>query len=135
MALQLVAKRAMPPYDTMRFRVLDGFWGKLRGLLGTDTTAGSVALVGCNAIHTFAMGYRIDVAFVTSDGHVVASHCSVPPGRLVSHKEASIVLERPHARGRWLAAGEAISMTWMDCDAPVLARGAPDGEWQQRRAS
>lgn len=100
----------MPPRDKMCFRVLDGFWSRLRGLLGTDAHATPVALVGCSAIHTFAMAYRIDVAFVARDGLVVASHRSVPPGRLVSHGGAWVVLERPHARGRWLAAGEVVEM-------------------------
>lgn len=116
----------------MRFRVLDGFWTRLRGLLGTDASARPVALVGCNAIHTFAMGYRIDIAFLARDGRVLASHRSVPPGRHVSQGEAQVVLERPHARGRWLAAGESVEMAWGKEGAPEIARGQPEGAWQRR---
>lgn len=102
--------RTCSPHDRMRFRMLDRPVKRLRGLLGTDGDAEPVALVGCHAIHTFGMRYRIDVAFVEQDGLVLDAWCSVPPGRLLECKGAWVTLERPHGRGRWLAQGERVSM-------------------------
>lgn len=111
--------RVCPPYDHMRFRVLDRPLARLRGLLGTDADADPVALVGCHAIHTYGMRYRIDVAFVEREGYVLDAWCSLPPGRLLSCKGAWATLERPHSRGRWLAQGERVRLEGADGQEPV----------------
>lgn len=94
--------------ELLAFRVLDTPLKRLRGLLGSKPDAAPVALMGCSAIHTFGMAYRIDVAFIGADGLVLEAWCSVPPGRLLSHRKAWVTLERPHRRGTWLAKGERV---------------------------
>ncbi|MBQ6523265.1 MAG: DUF192 domain-containing protein [Atopobiaceae bacterium] len=94
--------------ESMTVRPLVTWWQRLRGLLGTDSTAGTVALMNCRSIHTFWMGYALDVAFVRSDGCVLKSIRGVPPWRMVSCRGASCVLERPSQEGPWPQEG-----SWM----------------------
>jgi len=114
MAGSLVARRGYVHGDEMRFDVLRKPLERLRGLLGTGCDARPVALMGCSSIHTFGMRYRLDVAFVSSDGYVLESWRSVPPGRLLSNRKAKIALERPHSCGSWVARGERLSMRLED---------------------
>lgn len=95
----------------------------MRGLLGTTADAEQVALVGCARIHTFGMRYRLDVAFVTRGGVVLASERSVPPGRLLGSERAYVVLERPHRRSPWLVAGETVGLS-LSGDEAVCGQGA-----------
>lgn len=106
----LVVRRGFVHGDELRFAVLDKPLERLRGLLGTDCNASPIALMDCSSIHTFGMRYRLDVAFVRSDGYVLESWRSVPPGRLLKNRRAHITLERPHACGPWLARGELLSI-------------------------
>ena len=110
MGESLVVRRGFVHGGEMRFAVLDKPLKRLRGLLGTGCDANPVALMGCSSVHTFFMRYRLDVAFVRSDGYVLESWRSVPPGRLLSNRKAQITLERPHACGPWLARGELLSI-------------------------
>jgi hypothetical protein len=122
------------PHETMAFVLLRNPVARLRGLLGTGPDARPVALARCSSIHTLGMGYRIDVAFVRADGLVLEAWRSVPPGRLLSHGGARIVLERPHGRGPWLARGDWIEMTIEEeaKDAELTEGGCADG-WHQVR--
>lgn len=129
----LEVRRACPPCDVLRFRVLRRPLERLRGLLGTDGRARPVALVNCHSIHTFGMRYRIDVAFVTLEGLVTEAWCSVPPGRLLGSKGAWVTLERPHERRRWLAQGERVFMTRVGDEevfSGSVARGGEGDEGQ-----
>ena len=126
-----------PPYDYLRFRVLDRPLQRLRGLLGTDGDADPVVLLDCDAIHTFGMRYRIDVAFVERGGLVLGAWNSVPPGRHLRCKGAWAALERPHERGRWLARGEHIRMRQVGderCppERAIAYSGETDDEYQRR---
>lgn len=91
-----------------RFRVLSGALERLRGLLLTGPSAEPVVLLRCRSIHTLGMAYPIDVAFVSEAGWVVAARRVVPPGRLVAHREAFCVFERPSSQGPWFAVGERL---------------------------
>ena len=53
-----------------------------------------MAFPRCRSVHTFGMRASIDVAFVDRGGALLAVHRDVPPGRIVSHREAWGVLER-----------------------------------------
>jgi hypothetical protein len=88
--------------------VLAGFGRRLRGLLGTDDTAPPVVLEPCRAIHTFGMGYAIDVAFVAPDGRVTRAERGVGANRHLESRGARWVLERPASSGSWPEAGMRI---------------------------
>ena len=118
----IVVSRTCPPHDQMCFHALERPLARLRGLLGTSADAEPVALVGCHAIHTYGMRYRIDVAFVERGGLVLGAWCSVPPGRLLDCKGAWITLERPHSRKRWLARGERVRLEGTDGRWPACEK-------------
>ena len=86
---------------TLAFAPLRGFRQKLMGLLGTRCDSPPVALCDCSSVHTFGMGYDIDVALVTHNGRVVASKQHVPPGRIVRAPGAWYALERPASTDPW----------------------------------
>ncbi len=96
--------------EKLVFKALDSPLERLKGLLGTGPDAQAVALMGCSSVHTVGMRYRIDIAFVGWDGAVLEVWQSVPPGRLLSNRQAWVTLERPHRRGVWLARGEQVEM-------------------------
>ena len=62
----------------------DGPLTRMRGLLGRPCPGAREGLVlaPCYEIHTFFMGYAIDVAFVTRDGEVVKVLRELPPWRM-----------------------------------------------------
>jgi hypothetical protein len=81
-----------------RARLADSWWGRFRGLLGTDRLAAGDGLIlrPCRSIHMFGMRYPIDVAFIDRDGLVVATYAALPPGRWTSvHRTAAAALELP----------------------------------------
>ena len=67
-----------------RVRLALGPWSRARGLLGGPPLASDEALLlrPCNAVHTFFMGYAIDVLFVGSDGVVLAVRPAMGPWRM-----------------------------------------------------
>lgn len=89
--------------------VLATAFERLRGLLARSRDTPPVRLLRCRSIHTFGMGYPIDVAFVACDGRVCASERAVAAGRVVSCSEAAWVLERPSRMGgRWPTVGDEV---------------------------
>ena len=94
------------PQALVEARVLCSWAEKLKGLLGTGPGAGTVMLTKCSSVHTFGMGYALDLAFVGEQGEVLKALLSVGPGRVASCAGAACVLERPSAAGPWLAEGE-----------------------------
>lgn len=89
--------------------VLSTAFERLRGLLAHSRDAPPVRLLRCRSIHTFGMGYPIDVAFVASDGRVMVSERAVGAGRVISCSAASWVLERPACVGsRWPNVGDEV---------------------------
>ena len=102
-----------------RIRLACGFWQRARGLIGRSAKwlgpNEVLAFVPCNAVHTFFMTNRIDVAFVDQHGVVLAAHEEVPPCRFLRCSAAAGVFERftpqgVRESGRWLAVGDHISM-------------------------
>lgn len=87
----------------LRFKALRSGWERIKGLLGTRSDAGPVALCGCSSVHTWGMKYPIDVALVAQNGVVVASERGVAPGRVVTAYGAYYALERPQAPQPWPA--------------------------------
>jgi uncharacterized membrane protein (UPF0127 family) len=68
-----------------------------RGLLGRDGMPSGEALIiaPTNAIHTFAMRFDIDVAFVRRNGEIVKLRAAMPPSRISIAIRAFAVVEAP----------------------------------------
>jgi uncharacterized membrane protein (UPF0127 family) len=65
-------------------RVADTFWLRLRGLLGAAPLqeGEGLILVGEKSIHTFFMGFPIDVLYVDQTGKVIRADAEVVPYRI-----------------------------------------------------
>ena len=98
------------PGEPIAFEMLTTWLKRLKGLLGTQADASPVALVHCSSIHTFAMAYPIDIAFVDEGGLILEAVRALGPNRLASSTGAFLTLERPAADGPWFEAGERLSM-------------------------
>jgi hypothetical protein len=70
-------------------------WGRLIGLLGTpDLTADEALwLEPCRSVHTWGMRSGLDIAFLDSEGRVVAVHGNVRPGQMLRHRGSRTVVE------------------------------------------
>ncbi len=44
---------------------------KTWGLLGRDHIDGALVIEGCRSVHSFSMGFELDVAFLDGDGTVI----------------------------------------------------------------
>ncbi len=80
-------------------RVADGFAARLVGLLASSplTAEGLPRAMGfprCRSVHTWLMGYPLDIAFLDARGRVVEVHEGVGPGRVLRCPAACAVLER-----------------------------------------
>ncbi|MDR7866095.1 MAG: DUF192 domain-containing protein [Sporomusaceae bacterium] len=78
-------------------RLADGFFSRLKGLLGTKSLLMGEGLVirPCNSIHTFGMSYSIDVVFA-ADGDLVKHTVScLEPGRMLACRGSRYVVELP----------------------------------------
>ena len=81
-----------------RIRLADRWWRRLRGLLGVGALAEGegMLLSPCTAVHTVAMRFPLDVAFLDEAGRVVAVYPSLPPNRFTRrHRAARFALELP----------------------------------------
>jgi hypothetical protein len=103
------------PHEAIAFKVLNTWFKRLKGLLGTEGDAEPVALMRCRSIHTYAMGYPIDIAFVDEQGRVVDAVRSLEPNRRASNPDAFLTLERPAADSPWFEAGERVSLCGLAC--------------------
>ena len=81
--------------------VADGFLARLAGLaLVPAGRAGAGLLIRrCASVHTFGMRFAIDVVFLGCDGEILGVRRAVAPGRIVSHRGATAVLELPSKGG------------------------------------
>ena len=78
--------------------VADGFWARLRGLIGHRPLRDGEGLMitPCNSVHTFFMGFPIDVVYVTADGEVAGLAEKLSPFRIGPIvRRARFVLELP----------------------------------------
>ena len=97
----------------IRAEVLNGFFSRLRGLLGSrrgDARARAALFSPCSSIHTCGMRYPIDVAMVDAWGRVVCSRRDVPSWRFVGCRSAAYVLERPSSVGPWPDVGDVLRL-------------------------
>ena len=70
-------------------------WERVRGLLGRPRLQPGEALLlePCGAVHTFGMGYALDLAFLDRDGRICKVAYGVRPGRLAASLRARATLE------------------------------------------
>ncbi|MGF6244463.1 uncharacterized membrane protein (UPF0127 family) [Paraburkholderia sp. GAS38] len=70
---------------------------RMRGLLGRDHLPLDEALLikRCWSVHTFGMGFAIDVLFLDRHQRVVAIHRDVPKRRMLFNLRATQTLELP----------------------------------------
>lgn len=68
-----------------------------KGLLGRDALAPGQGLwiVPCEAVHTFAMRFAIDLVYLDRKRRVLKVRHSVPPGRISACLRAHSVIELP----------------------------------------
>ena len=85
---RIVARTLLTAFDSK---------SRKKGLLGRDSLPEGTALIiaPCQAIHTFAMRFAIDVLFVSKDGQVLKVRQAVPPRRIAVSVRAFAVVELP----------------------------------------
>jgi uncharacterized protein len=94
-------------------------WSRFRGLMctpsGSFASGSGLWIVPCHGVHTFAMNFAIDVAYLDSDQKVVHLEHSLKPWRIarVSRKAAS-VLELPASTlvSTRTEVGDVIEISW-----------------------
>jgi uncharacterized protein len=59
--------------DVAALAVADTRAARRRGLLGRDDLDGALMIAPCRSVHTIAMRFAIDVAYVDRDGSVIAT--------------------------------------------------------------
>lgn len=97
-----ITQEFKPEVIADRVVIADGFFQRLRGLLGRDgLEKGEGLLISpCSSIHCLGMKFAIDAIFLDNDYRVVAVYPDMKPGAMASERKASYVLE--------LKAGEAV---------------------------
>ncbi len=87
-----------------------------RGLLGRDPLAAGDGLLitPCNAVHTFGMGYPIDLVYVARDRRVRKIVSGLRPRRLSWCPGAHAVLELAAGAAARLQLNEGLRMEWCD---------------------
>ena len=84
---------------------------RLRGLLFAPDSDDLMVLMPCHDIHTFGMGYALDVAFLDASGKVLKSIRDVLPNRRLREPAAVAVLERRAIpREVWFEKGDRIGL-------------------------
>lgn len=81
-----------------RVRVTDGFFSRLRGLLGRPRPRPGEGLLitPSRGVHMYGMRYPLDVLILDSDRRVVADYPGLAPGRRTAmHKAGRHALELP----------------------------------------
>ena len=99
-------------------RVADTHWSRLRGLIGTSASefppGVGLWILPCHGVHTFAMGFPLDVIYLDRECAVVDVFEAVKPWRIAPVRmRATSVLELPcgTVRGSRTQAGDRIEMT------------------------
>lgn len=82
----------------IRARLAGGYLERLRGLLGCPPLECGEGLLlrPCSSVHTWFMGYPLDLVFLDGDGHVLRTVVSLPPFRFaLGPKGTRSILELP----------------------------------------
>ena len=81
-----------------RIALADGFWTRLRGLLGAPEPAPGEGLLilPSRGVHMYGMRYALDVLLLDAEGEVVAAYQDLAPGtRTRVHRTARSAVELP----------------------------------------
>lgn len=86
-------------WSPVEFRIADTFSDRLSGMIGLPPLAPNglphvLAFPDCPSVHTCAMSYPLDIAFIDRDGRVLALHENVAPWHFKSCPGAWATLER-----------------------------------------
>jgi uncharacterized protein len=92
--------RTRRAYLATQLAVADTHWSRFRGLMGTEAarfpSGNGLWIVPCHGIHTFAMKFPIDAAYLDSARVVVHVEHSLKPWRIARVSgRATSVLELP----------------------------------------
>lgn len=105
-------------------RILDRVWlantmfHRLRGLLGRPPLQDGEGLLldPCKGVHTFGMGYPLDVVFMDAAGVVIKTAQGLEPGRNAWAGGARMALELRGGSAGPLGITESIKLEWRECD-------------------
>lgn len=90
---------------------------RLRGLLGRrpllDGAREALLLVPCNGVHTFGMGYSLDVVFLDANHHVLGWQADLHPWRAKSWMRAKQTLELATGALELLKPVRGETWTWL----------------------
>jgi uncharacterized membrane protein (UPF0127 family) len=87
----------------LRLWVADEFITRARGLLGRKLAVGEGLLITpCGAVHTFGMGYPIDVMFLDDHHRILKIVPNLAPWRVATCRGSRAVLELPAGQARQL---------------------------------
>lgn len=81
-----------------RIALADGFWTRLRGLLGRPEprTGEGMLISPSRGVHMYGMKYALDVILADAKGRVVALYPGLAPGKRTRvHRDAGYALEVP----------------------------------------
>jgi uncharacterized membrane protein (UPF0127 family) len=83
------------PLLELNVRLADGYFSRLRGLLGRKRLEPSegLLLTRCASVHTFGMGYPLDLVFLDRSCRVIKCCEGVKPCRTASARAAYYTLE------------------------------------------
>ena len=87
---------------------------RMRGLLGRPPLKRDQALllIPCNAVHTFAMGYALDLIYLDRGWTIRKRVDNISPWRLSACLGAAMVLEMPAGRSHELELTIGQSLRW-----------------------
>ncbi|MDA8092754.1 MAG: DUF192 domain-containing protein [Betaproteobacteria bacterium] len=89
-------------------------WERARGLLGRPPLGPSRGLwiAPCGSVHTFGMGYPLDVVFLNRAGTVLKIAAAVRPLRMAYASGASTALEFAAGQAAALGLRTGMQLTW-----------------------
>ena len=107
--------------------VADTSSARRRGLLGRHGLGpgDGLYLTPCEWLHTFGMRFRIDVAFLSSTGKVLAVHHGLKPhrvSRLVWRASGALELPEGTLRATGTGRGDVVQLLHTQTGEPVLVR-------------
>ena len=98
-----------------RVEVADGFWTRLRGLLGRGglEAGGGLLLTPCRGVHMLGMRFPLDVLLLDGGRRVVGVYRELAPGKRTRlHGEARHALELPAGTIERTGTREGDELTW-----------------------
>lgn len=101
----------------------DTWWTRLRGFLGRSRPVDGegILLSPCNSIHTWWMGFALDVVFLDAGGVVLETREDLPPwSRPIRVSGARHVLEVPPGTVRATGTAVGDACAWSRSESPRL---------------